>query len=156
MDNNEFARRVLEAEPTLYRISKAILKNDADCADAVQEAIIRAFAKLGALRDEAFFKTWLCRILINECNRVYRYNKRAVPYGQYLEPARTEQAENTEGAGLYAALARLDEKRRLAVVLHYVEGFRTAEIARMLTIPEGTVKSRLSKARAELKGLLNE
>ncbi|MCL1823069.1 MAG: RNA polymerase sigma factor [Oscillospiraceae bacterium] len=155
MDNNEFTRLVLDAEPTLYHISKTILKNDHDCADAVQEAIIRAFGKINSLKDKSFFKTWLCRILINECYRIYRFGKRAVSYEEYMksEQGYTASTETTE---LYAVLMKLKEKHRLCVVLHYIEGFKTAEIAVMLKIPEGTVKSRLSKARSELKQLLNE
>jgi RNA polymerase sigma-70 factor (ECF subfamily) len=156
MDSSEFTRLVLEAEPTLYHISKSILKNDHDCADAVQEAIIKAFGKLGSLKDERLFKTWLCRILINECYRILRLNKRlvAVPYEEYMQAE--EVPDSTQNTELYAALMKLTEKHRLVTVLHYIEGFKTSEVAKMLKIPEGTVKSRLSKARAELRHLLSD
>jgi len=72
VNKSEFAERVLAAEKTLYHISKSILKNGDDCADAVQEAILIAYRKLHSLRDERFFKTWLCRILINVCCKMAR------------------------------------------------------------------------------------
>jgi RNA polymerase sigma-70 factor (ECF subfamily) len=154
MDSKDFTRLVTEAEPTLYHISKTILRNDHDCADAVQEAIITAFGKLGSLKHEQYFKTWLCRILIHECYRLHRLGKRTVPYEEHMQAERYEPPEqHTE---LYAALSKLKEKHRLTVTLYYIEGFKTAEIAHMLRIPEGTVKSRLSKARAELRALLSE
>jgi len=149
MDKNAFAQRVLEAESTLYHISKSILKNDFDCADAVQEAILKAFGSLHTLKNEQHFKTWLCRILINECYKMSRSFKRWISYEDYMEAE--QPAAPTVDYGLYGSIMRLKEKHRLAIVLHYIEGFKTAEIADMLGIPEGTVKSRLSKARSELR-----
>ncbi|MCL2108480.1 MAG: sigma-70 family RNA polymerase sigma factor [Oscillospiraceae bacterium] len=155
MNSEEFTRLVLDAEPTLYHISKSILKNDHDCADAVQEAIIKAFGSLTTLKNPEFFKTWLCRILINECYRICKKSSRTVSYEEYMqgESAPDAVVQNTE---LYAALMKLTEKERLAVVLHYIEGFKVHEVARILKIPDGTVKSRLSKARAELRIFLSE
>lgn len=154
MDRDDFASRVIAAEPTLYHISKSILKNDCDCADAVQEAIATAYGKLGDLRDERYFKTWLCRILIHECYRVYRANRKTVP----LEEAAQVEADpgQSRDPGLFAAVMALREELRLVITLHYAEGFGVAEIADMLRIPEGTVKSRLSRARAELRSALEE
>lgn len=154
MDKNTFAQAVLEAEPTLYHVSKSILKNDFDCADAVQEAILKAFSNLHTLKYERHFKTWLCRILINECYKITRRVKRLISFDDYMESA--EFPAGAADYGLYTAIMSLKEKLRLVVVLHYIDGFRTAEIADMLDIPEGTVKSRLSKARSELKLMLND
>jgi RNA polymerase sigma-70 factor (ECF subfamily) len=154
IDSNEFTRLVLEAEPTLYHISKTILKNDHDCADAVQEAIITAFGKLGSLKNPQYFKTWLCRIMINECYRIYKRNRRIVPYDDYMKNEKF--IDNTQKTELYSALMKINEKQRLVTVLHYIEGFKVSEIAVMLKIPVGTVKSRLSKARASLRAILSE
>ena len=86
------------------------------------------------------------RILINECKAVLRTRGRCVP----LEQDTDEAAPETDGE-LYAALAALDEKYRLPVTLHYIEGFRTSEIAGMMRLPEGTVKTRLRRAREILR-----
>lgn len=154
MNKNDFAERVKTVEATLYHISKSILKNDFDCADAVQETIITAYSKLHSLRDERFFKTWLCRILINECYQICRANKRIVPLEDYMEAEKPWEQQNE--LGLYDAIMELRTDLRLAIVLHYIEGFKTTEMAAMLKIPEGTVKSRLSRARTELKSILGE
>jgi RNA polymerase sigma-70 factor (ECF subfamily) len=150
----EFTRRILEAEPTLYRISKSILKNEYDCADAVQEAILKAFQKLNSLKEEKYFKTWLCRILMRECYRILGSRKNIIPFEEY---AKTEPSfEEQRDIGLYNAIMQLKEKHRIVVTLHYIEGFKVSEIAQMLKIPEGTVKSRISRAKSELKALLFE
>jgi RNA polymerase sigma-70 factor (ECF subfamily) len=154
VNRDDFAKQVTAAEPTLYHISKSILKKDCDCADAVQEAIVTAYGKLRSLRDDRYFKTWLCRILIHECYRIYRENRRVV---SLEEAPRTELSlEQSRDPELFTAIMTLREELRLVIVLHYVEGFQVAEIAEMLRIPEGTVKSRLSHARAELKLALKE
>ena len=152
MNKNEFAEKVMEAEATLYHISKSILRNDSDCADAVQEAISTAYSKLHSLRNDQFFKTWLCRILIHECYKICRVNKRVVPLADYMEAA--SPSEQPGNLGLFDAIMELKTDLRLVIVLHYVDGFQTAEMAEILKIPEGTVKSRLSRARAELKTIL--
>jgi len=153
MDKDQFTNLVLEAEPTLYRVSKSILKNDYDCADAVQEAILAAYTKLKSLKKQEFFKTWLCRILIRECYRILNARKRSVSFEEYAAYAQTPSPEY---GGLQDALSKLGEKYRVVVILHYAEGFKTREIAGMLKIPEGTVKSRLSRAKTELKQYLND
>lgn len=146
MTKAEFTAAVLDAEPTLYRVAKTMLTDEADCADAAQNAILRAWEKLGTLKRPEYFKTWLVRILINECRALLRAKGRFVPL---------EHDENTPApesySELYAALAQLDEKYRLPVTLHYIEGFRTGEIADMLGLPEGTVKTRLRRAREILR-----
>ena len=146
MTKTEFTAAVLSAEPTLYRVAKSMLGSEADCADAAQNAILRAWERLHTLREPQYFKTWLVRILINECSTILRGRRRLVPLEQDADtPA-------PEGHGeLYAALQALDEKYRLPVTLHYIEGFRTQEIAAMLKVPEGTVKTRLRRAREMLR-----
>lgn len=146
MTKSEFTAAVLDAEPTLYRVAKSLLLDESDCADAAQNAILRAWEKLGTLKRPEYFKTWLVRILINECRALLRGRGRFVPLEQ------DENAPEPPGYGeLYAALASLDEKYRLPVTLHYIEGFRTSEIASMLGLPEGTVKTRLRRAREILR-----
>ncbi|MEA4894702.1 MAG: sigma-70 family RNA polymerase sigma factor [Oscillospiraceae bacterium] len=154
MNKDNFTEKVTAAEVMLYHISKTILKNDCDCADAVQETIITAYSKLSSLRNDRFFKTWLCRILINECYKICRANKRVVALEDYMEAEYPPEQQND--LGLFDAVMELKTELRLVVVLHYIEGFQTAEMAGMLKIPEGTVKSRLSRARTELKSVLEK
>lgn len=148
MDREEFTRAVLEYESTLYRVAKSMLGSEADCADAAQNALLRAWEKQHTLRDTAYFKTWLTRILINECRAMLRQRARFVPLEE--EAAEGEIAPERD-SGLYEAVMGLDVKYRVPFVLYYIEGFRTREIASMLKLPEGTVKTRLRRAREILR-----
>lgn len=148
MDKEEFTRAVLEYESTLYRVAKSMLGSEADCADAAQNALLRAWEKQHTLRDTAYFKTWLTRILINECRAMLRQRARFAPLEE--EAAEGEIAPERD-SGLYEAVMGLDVKYRVPFVLYYIEGFRTGEIASMLKLPEGTVKTRLRRAREILR-----
>ena len=148
MDKEEFTRAVLEYESTLYRVAKSMLGSEADCADAAQNALLRAWEKQHTLRDTAYFKTWLTRILINECRAMLRQRARCVALEE--EAAEGEFAPERDSV-LYEAVMGLDVNYRVPFVLYYIEGFRTREIASMLKLPEGTVKTRLRRAREILR-----
>lgn len=147
MDRNKFTDEVLQAETTLYRVAKSILIRESDCEDAVQETLLKAYMKLGTLREEKYFKTWLVRILINECYRIKRTGAKIVPLYE-CEEISASDGLNKE---LYNAVMKLKTPVRLAVVLHYIEGYNVSEVGRILKIPAGTVKSRLHAARKMLK-----
>lgn len=151
MTKKEFIDKVLETELTLYHVSKSILQNNTDCKDVVQEAILKAYEKRNSLRNVAFFKTWLVRITINECYSFKRKHKNTIPY-EDLSIA--QDGLNEIHTNLYLAIQQLDEKRRLPIVLYYIDGYSLSEIARILKIPNGTIKSRLSKGRKEIKEYL--
>ncbi len=91
MSKEEFTAQILELEKSLYYVSKSILCNDEDCKDAMQNAILKAYKNLGNLRAEKFFKTWITRILINECYEIAKKNKRQVSYEEYMDDLSEEE-----------------------------------------------------------------
>ena len=152
MTNEEFAKIVTDTAAVMYRVSKSILKNDEDCEDAVQEAIAKAFSKLWSLKNESFAKTWLIRIVINECYSILR--KKKISF--YNEEITLEEADSNDYSELYKALNELPADYRVTVVLYYIEGYSVKETAQILKVTEGTVKSRLSRGRKKLRGFLEE
>ena len=106
MTAQEFSARVLEVEEMLYRVAYGILLNQSDCADAVQDALLRAWEKLHTLREEEYFRTWLVRILINQCYTLLRRRRFFLP----LDSARTVAAPEGADPDLHDAIARLDDK----------------------------------------------
>lgn len=153
MQRDAFLDLALAQERTLYRVAKSILRSDADCADAVQEALLKALQGAGRLRNEQYAKTWLIRILINTCKDMLRKSARCQTVtltDLYPAPEYSHQQE------LYDALQALDDPIRLPLVLHYLEGFSIREIAQMLMLPEGTIKRRMWQGRNELRVLLSE
>ena len=147
MTGEAFTNLVLSCEPTLYRVSMSMLKNEKDCEDAVQAAILTAYEKLSTLKNEAYFKTWLVRILINTCNKQLKH---AAKFTEIADNDITS-ASSQEEVEVRVAVEALPPKIRQTVVLYYIEQFSVKEIKRILKIPEGTVKSRLSKGRQLLR-----
>lgn len=158
MDKDEFLRLALDSEPTMFHISFSILHNEQDCADAVQEAILKAYENRHKLREIKYFKTWIVRIVINECYSVLHKKKRFQAYDDAVQQdnAYLSNYVKEEYIDLYRAISRLGEKAKICVILYYLEDYSVAEIAGVLKIPVGTVKSRLNHTRRELKGLLSE
>ncbi|MDK2562443.1 RNA polymerase sigma factor [Romboutsia sedimentorum] len=149
MNKNIFIEKVLEAERTLYHVAKSILLHDQDCEDAVQGAILKAYDKLETLKEEQYFKTWLIRILINECYSLKRKKITNVPYEECF--AFTKADDKKDYSELYLAIYKLPPRIRITIVLYYVEGYSVEEVKKILKIPSGTVKSRLAKGRKLLK-----
>ena len=155
MTKDAFIREVRDAEAMLYHISKSILKNDSDCGDAVQETILKAYEKLPILKKEKYFRTLITRILINECRGdSSEKEKNVIPYEEYMDNMRLTEEDSY--SHLYMAIMELPEELRILVTLYYLEGFSQKEISEALDIPDGTIKSRLSRAREFLKVKLSE
>jgi RNA polymerase sigma-70 factor (ECF subfamily) len=162
-DGEEAAYRWLLARyrQRVVRLAAHVLRRPEDAEDAAQEAFLRAFRSLRAFRGEASFSTWLYRITLRTCaDRQRRADWRA-------EFTAAEVRPPTEGAGaggldgvdlrvlVAALLDRLSPPMRAALALREVEGLEYEEIARVLEIPVGTVRSRLSAARAQFRKLWN-
>ena len=150
MDEREFQSRVSECVPALYRTARSILRNDQDCADAVQEAVFQGWVRRGQLRDDARLKQWLIRIVINECRNLQRSAFKQLRVVE-ASVAELRTPSPPEAVDLEAALSELPEKYRLPLVLFYAEGFATREIAVMLDMPEGRLRQRMHSARKMLK-----
>ncbi|MEA5016024.1 MAG: RNA polymerase sigma factor [Candidatus Limiplasma sp.] len=151
MTQEEFANRIVAIQDTLYRVSTTLLPQLCDREDAVQEAIVKAWQKQSKLRDDRAMRAWVIRILINECHTLLRRRKREVPSDTLPERETAPDAL----PDLYQVFTSLEEKYRLPMVLYYVEGYSVEETARMLGLPQGTLKSRLYRGRLLLKDTLN-
>jgi len=132
----------------MFRVACAYLRQEQDRADAVQEALLRAWKNLPSLRQEQYFGTWLMRILIRECIAIQRRQRRVMPMETLPERAAQEEGQRRE---VREAILALPENLRIVIVLFYMEGYGTGEIARILHIPKGTVCARLSRARQQMK-----
>lgn len=133
----------------MYHVAKTLLYSDADCADAMQEAIVKAFSSIHTLRRDAYAKTWLIRIVINECYAIMRREKKLVSLEDYCVEEVAD--ERTDYSDLYEALSHLSEEIRLTVTLYYMEGYSVKEIAALMKTTESAVKNRLARARDKMK-----
>lgn len=150
-DADAFTRLMQLQMQNMYKTARSILYNDEDVADAISETILTCWEKLGQLKENRYFRTWMTRILVNKCNDLIRKRKQFIPMEETLEIP--EDEAGFENAEWKDALNCLGEKYRLAIMLYYIEGFKTSEISQILEIPESTVRSRLARGREKLADL---
>ena len=135
MDAVTFQAEAMRCERLMYHVGYSILHNDQDCADAVQEALTRAWQKHNTLRNPSRFRPWLMKILVNTCRDMLRQRQkiRFVPLEEDILP--TEPP--AEPLPLKECIDLLRPEWRITVLLYYLEGFSVAEIADTLGVPQG-------------------
>ena len=161
-DREAFGELVEQYRDNVYRLAYRMCGNAYDADEAAQEAFVAAWRALPNFRGDAKFSTWLYRLTTNAAIDVMRREKRhqTVGDGEMIDLAddadspqetveRTEQQEAVQ-----KALATLSEEYREVLLLRYMEELDYAEIAEVLQLPSGTVKSRINRAKAALKTAL--
>ena len=139
LDKETFCRLVEEHQSALYRTARSILSNQQDAEDAVQEAVCAAYSHLDRLREPEKFKSWLLRILVNECYDLCRRQRRTVDFDQAAEYLTTPEPDLAEHLTLWDAVLQLPEPMRAAVTLFYYEDCSVAETAQILKISQEPV-----------------
>lgn len=138
---------------TVYRLALCRMQNTADAEDVYQDVFLRLFEQETADWDGEHTNAWLIRAVLNRCADLHRFRLRRPVLVLEDIPDMARPADDG-GAELWDAVARLPEKLRTAVHLHYAEGYSTEEIAALLGVPAATVRTRLHRARRQLKDLL--
>lgn len=143
----------------LYRVARSILRDEHEAEDVLQEAYVQCFSHLGQFLGEARFSTWLTKIVVNEA---IRRRKRRQRYASIEDEVGSMKSTRVgpEGTAFHAELRTLLEKAvdqlsddfRTVFVLRDVEGLSTSDTARCLSIPEETVRTRLHRARRQMRG----
>lgn len=164
-----FGLLVRKYQDRLYRTMIALVGSREDAQDVVQDAFVRAFQNLDSFRGNAAFYTWLYRIALNTASSRRRRRRPERSIEGLRERSGREPIDERPGARpaenldrrerveqLHRALARLSEDHRTALVLKEMEGYKYEEIAEILECPIGTVRSRLHRARLELREHLEE
>lgn len=150
-DTEKFANLIMMYQDDMYYLALSICKNEADAQDIVGETIVKAFEAGNQLRNDARFKYWIMKILTNTAYTYLKRKKRLV----FEEPVEEIAAKNENSDhGLWAKVMGIEEKYRMVIILYYEQEFSTREISKILNIPEGTVRSRLARAREKLKDIL--
>lgn len=145
------AERVInEYGDSIYRLCSVMLKNTFDAQDAVQECFLKYITKAPNFNDSEHEKAWLIRVAANVCKDMMRKRRR-------LSPVSPDEIRNLgkskDNAQILGLLVSLEEKYRIVIHLHYVEGYKTGELSAMLGISEAAVKKRLQRGREALREL---
>jgi len=154
-DEDAFTELVVSVEVAMYKIARTRLNNEEDIKEAVQETIIQCFKSIKKLKKPEFFKTWIIRILINNCNKIYNKNRKEneVLYNdQISNDLSFNYTDEVDSSIDFDYLIRnLKYEERLSLTLFYSEKLTTKEIAKLLKVSESAIKNRLLRARNKLK-----
>lgn len=151
-NRSSFEKLILTHKLIMYRVSRTILSRDEDCADAIQEAILKAFQNIHTLREPRYFKTWLIRILLNECYQLHRKRKNLISIDELLEPI--SQEIGYEKIEIEQLLDVLPSEEKQLLKLFYIEDLSIHDLALILDMPENTVKTKLRRAREKMQKTL--
>ncbi len=154
--DREFEQRLADCPKLAYRVALSVLRNSAEAEDVAQEAMLRAYRNFHRLRNRERFRAWLVRtswrLSLDRIRSAMRRERREQAatvdcFEVCVGPTAAAQEVERQVA---AALDTLPEKLRVVMVLAAIEGHNTAEVAKLLRVPEGTVKSRLFQARKRM------
>lgn len=154
---HELEERLVESSTLAFRVAFSVLRHQQDAEDVAQEALAKACRSFVSLRDRGRFRAWLVRATWRlALDRLRAERRRRAREAETLlaDARRTQDAPDERLATLWAAIDALPEKLRIAIVLASIEGYDVREVAALLRIPTGTVKSRLFLARQHLKDAL--
>ncbi len=149
-ENNRIRIAVEQYGDMLYRICIAMLKNQADAEDAVQETFWTFFRKSPEFKDAEHEKAWLIKTVTNKCRDILRYKKR---HQTECEDKLLSLPENTSNSDIFEALTMVPEKFRIVLTLHYIEEYKVNEIAKIIGKSSSAVKMRLQKGRKLLEDI---
>lgn len=154
MDKDKFIEEIKKNKNQMYMVALSILKNHDDAEDVVQDALLSAVEKLYTLRDDEKFKSWVMRVVVNQAKMHIRKNSNIV----YLENIENlfEKSASGEYEDMWDIVLSLKSQLSTVVILYYQQGYSIRDISKIMDIPPGTVKSRLSKAREILRKKLED
>lgn len=148
-----YDKLIISIEQEMYLIAKTQLKNEEDISDAIQETILLCFKNIKKLRNNAFFKTWIIKILLNECKKIYKKKmKKTISLEEENIENLIKTEENFEENISFDFLIKdLKEDEQLILTLYYCSEYTTKEISKILKINEATIRSKMSRAKIKLR-----
>lgn len=162
-DTNAYKELIDSIKDILYRVAKSRLDNEDDIFDAINDTVFKAYKNLAKLKHNEYFKTWIIRILINECNKIYKKNERHHKLMKKLEENEYHNTNNSnpltdvENKIIFEKLIEiLNHDEKTVFVLYFYGKYDTTEIAKLLKKSPNTIKSRLRRGKEKIAKYLEE
>ncbi|HEY5563359.1 MAG TPA: sigma-70 family RNA polymerase sigma factor [Clostridiaceae bacterium] len=154
-DKLAFERLIEEHKYIIYRVAKTRLHCKEDIEDVFQETIIKAYKGIIKLKRDEYFKTWIIRIMINECNILLRKRKE-IAYIDNDIADNIKREDSNSNIEIFDLINSLEEDLKMVTLLYFYEDMPQKEIGKLLSIPNGTVRSRISRAKEKLRKIVKE
>ncbi len=151
-DETAFDELIMQIKQQLYLIARTQLKDEDDIADAIQDTIIICYKNIKKLKDNMLFKTWIIKILLNECRKIYKKNKNRDYISLDEKSIEISSEENFDkNIGFDVLIKNLEDEEQLLLTLYYCSQYTTKEISEILKIKESTIRSKISRTKTKLK-----
>ena len=153
-EKEAFGELLVQYKSDLYKVAKAKLKNDDDIADVFQETAYRAYKSINKLKNEEYFRTWITKILINNCNAFYKSKKqiKEVSLEEVDETSLAPVIDTISGDSEFENMIELlNSKEKLIITLHYSKKYTIKEISEIMEINENTIKTKIHRAKKKLE-----
>ena len=157
-DKEALNRIFITQKEVMYKTAVILLQNPDDVYDAIQETLLKIYKNISSLKNSNAFKSWSRKILVNECYNIISKNKKIAELNKSITMEYEETSEDVyfDKENIESIFSKLDIKSKLVATLFYIDELSVKEISSFLKIPEGTVKSRLSKAREQIFNVIEE
>lgn len=156
LDKDTFCEHIRLHEKAMYSLAFSLVRNDADAADIISGAILRAYENLKFLKSEKAFKTWILKIVHNTGVEYIRKNTRTIPMQEVETTGDIQETDAETKLTVWQAVNTLKEPYRTVVILFYYEDLQISEIAKITSSNTITTKQHLSRARKKLREILKE
>ncbi len=161
-DEFAFKKLTLSIENDLYRVAKTRLNCDDDIKDAIQNTMLITYKNINKIKNLDYFKTWMLKVLINECNKIYNSNKKnSELYSKVITDINFNTIDNSiqniqDKINFDSLIQNLNYNERIVITLYYNSQFSCKQISEILKININTVKSRLTRGKNKLKKYFEE
>lgn len=156
-DEKAFTELILSMQNDLYKIAKTRLSDDSDIGDAIQETMIKSYNHLKRLKDNCKFKSWIIKILINECNSIYQKKNKK---NKIINKIETHKLLNNTEDAIQSSNSKIDfdilinclnYEEKIIITLFYNNKYTCSEISKILNINVNTVKSKITRTKEKIR-----
>lgn len=152
-NDEAFSQLIKMYKKELYLVAKSKLNSEDDIADCIQETILKCYKNLRQLKDNSLFKFWMLKILINECNRIYKKKKKievSIEENE-MENVLSSDGKIEDNIAFESIIKDLSEEEKTILTLFYVSGYNTRQIGKVLKKNDNTIRVKMMRAKNKLK-----
>lgn len=150
-DNAAFTQLILEIQNDLYSIARMRVKSEEQIEDVLQETMLSAYLNLPKLKENKYFKTWIIKILINNCNKSFKHKTLVSLENEDIDKYVGAEENQNKELEFEDIISFLNTEEKTILTLYYYLSYTTKEIAKILNKKEGTITSKISRAKKKIK-----
>ena len=156
-DKEAYSELISSLQTYLYKVAITRTKNEDDAQEVIQIAFIKAYLRISKLKKNNLFKTWITKILINECNKFYKTSNSKKEYSyEILNNEISNQDETEEKINFDFICNKLNKEEGTIILLYYMEKYTDKEIGKILNMKESTIRTKRARTKDKIRKIYKE